>query len=201
MCYKWPVSAAESDNRQPLSKNQLGIALLVLVLIIAVGVGLYFLLHKSSKHGGGGPTGAYKPFPAKVFATSAQLAGVKAKIGGETFYYAGPRSGFEYEFRRISNGNAYVRYLPSGSRAGIAGDFLVISTYPGYNLPGLQAQAKAAGAQVKHARGGGFYFVNPKRPRSVYMAWNNVDAQVEVFAPTPVEAVQVAKTGKIVPVR
>ena len=190
------VVAEASDNRQPLAKNQAGVAVLILILVIAVGVGLYFILHKDAKKHPTSP-GNYKPVTARVL-NAAQLQAERPHIGGQLFYWAGTQRGYSYEFRRTVKGFIYVRYLPSGLHAGATGNFRVVATYPFTEaVNGLQGQAYKVGADVKRGRGGSYYFVDPKRPRTVYMAWDNVDAQVELFGTSPVDAVSLAKSGKI----
>jgi len=188
--------AEASDNRQPLSKNQLGIAVLVLVVVIAVAVGLYFLLKSSPKKHAGANGGTYKVVTARIL-TASELKS-EALVLGQQFYWAGPKPGYSYEFRRTVNGYIFVRYLPNGLHAGAIGDFLDIASYPFTQaLNGTKNQAKAAGATVVNGHGGSVIYVDPKRPRTVYMAFPGVNVQIEIFGQSPVEAVTLARSRKI----
>lgn len=42
--------------------------------------------------------------------------------------------------------------------------------------------------------------VSPKRPSNVYLAFPKLNYQVEVAAPTPVQALSVARSGRVWPV-
>jgi len=189
--------AEASDNRQPLSKNVVGIAAIVLVVVIAVALGLYFLLRSDKKGGGHGATGKYKAVSAVVL-TSSQIRSESLIIQGEQFFWAGPKRGYQTEFRRTVDGFIYVRYLPNGVHVGQAGDFLDIATYPfAQAVNGLKNQAKKAHATVVRGRGGSYIYVDPKRPRTVYMAFNGINYQVEIFGQNPIDSVTLAKSGKI----
>jgi hypothetical protein len=193
--------AEASDNRQPLSKNQLGIAVVVLVVVIAVGLGLYFLLKSPAKHNqGGGPTGNKKwpPISAVFLSPALMRTEPVSDKKHEGFAWAGALAGFRTEFRRTPKGRIYVRYLRHKDRLGQTGDYVVIATYPFTGaVNGLRAQAKAEKAKVRKSHGA-FIYVSPTRPRSVYMAFPSFpNGEIEIYAPTPTEAIQLAKSGKI----
>ena len=196
MCYKWAV-AAEADNRQPLAKNQLGIALLVIVLVLAVGAGLYFLLKSDKKQGGHGNTDR-KYVPVSAIFLPANRMRTESLIIGEGFYWAGPLAGLKTEFRRTAKGEIYVRYVPKNARLGADCDCLVIATYP-FNeaVNGLTEQANTVGADIQRGHGKSFIFVDPKQGRRVYMAFPGENAQIEIYGVTPGSALQLAKGPKI----
>jgi hypothetical protein len=199
--YKWGLVAAESDNRQPLAKNVLGIVLLVVVLVVAVGVGLFFLLRNDNNKKGNGPGGVghYKPYTARFLSSSG--LGAQSLVMGQQFYWAGPKRGYRYEFRRTVDGYVYVRYLPKSVSLGAAGDYLDIATYPFTQaVNGLKLEAHKKHATVTNAPGGGVIYVDPHRPRTVYLAFPGVNAQIEIFGQSPVQAVTLARSGKIRPV-
>ena len=193
--------AEASDNRQPLSKNQLGIAVLVLVLLVAVGLGVYFATKSSGKKGTGGTTGKYHAITARII-TAGQLKS-EARTLGQQFYWAGPQRGYSYEFRRTVQGYIFVRYLPNGLHAGAEGDFLDIATYPFTQaVAGIKDQAKKAknkglNAKVIRGRDGSYIYVDPKRPRTVYMAFPGINVEVEIFGQSPVDAVRLARSGNV----
>lgn len=195
MCYKCPVAAAESDNRKPLSKNQLVIAVLVLLLIVAVGAGLYILLKSDKKTGSGPRVQGIGP----ILMTPAQLKG-ESKLLGAPIYWAGPLPGYSYEFTRSIKGFYYVRYLEKGLQAGKKGaNWLVVSTYP--FIGAYQGLKKASHGASLSGTAGSIYYVNPSFHSSVLVAWQNVDYQVEVYDPKPAIAATIASSGQVVPVR
>jgi hypothetical protein len=49
--------------------------------------------------------------------------------------------------------------------------------------------------------GGGFAFADEKRPTSVYLAFPDLDLQIEVYDPKPGRAQQLVASGQIAPVR
>ena len=186
---------AASDSRKPAGKNQLGVALLVLVLVAAVGAGLYFLLKSDKKNGANGQTGKCEAVSAAFLSSSRMQS--ESLIINQGFYWAGPIAGLKTEFRRTAECEVYVRYMPRSARLGEAGEFLVISTYPGYNVASLEKQARKEGARIVSGPRGSSIYVSVKRPRSVYMAFPSFNAQVEIFGQTAPQAVQFARSGKI----
>jgi hypothetical protein len=146
-----------------------------------------------------GPTGvtAYGPFLMTRARVTAQ-----SKALGTSIYWAGPRAGYRYEFWRVPrlpNGRLFVRYLPDGVRAGADGArYLIVGTYP---VPGafavLKKQAKGTATAGPD---GSIVFVRPKDPKSVLMAFPNVDYEIEIYDPSSAVALAIAKSGKIRPV-
>jgi hypothetical protein len=118
---------------------------------------------------------------------------------GQPVYWAGPKSGYTYEYTQTSNGTVYVRYLPSGAPVGDpASNYLIVATYP-------FADALAALKEVSHGKGtnvpgGGLALVDQGYPNSVHMAFPGVDYQVEVFDPSPRKSRNVATSGNVAPV-
>ena len=135
---------------------------------------------------------------APVIVSPAELK-TESKILRQPIYWAGPRKGFHYEFRRTANGYVYVRYLPRGVAAGAPGSkFLVVATYP---LSG------AYGALKKFAKGkavagphGSIFFALPGNRESVYVAFPGVDYEVEVYDPSPKVARAIVMSGAVSPV-
>ena len=136
-------------------------------------------------------------------AAAASLAGLQSlsRSIGHPIYWAGPRAGFTYELTQTSNGNVYIRYLPPGVKVGDASEHLTVVTYPYANaLAALRGVVKANEAGVTELGGGGLAVVDSAYPKSVHVAFPNSNYQIEVFDPDPVQARQVATSGKIGPV-
>lgn len=188
--------AEASDNRQPLAKNQLGIAVLVLVVVIAVGLGLYLLLKDSGKNH---PT---KPVASRIGPTTMSAAEIKgfARTLKTPFYWVGPQAGYRYEFTRATTGYLYVRYLPAGAHNGNKSDkYLVVTTYP---YPGaLAALKKGAKGSGFGGPGQRFIWIDPTDPKSVYVAFPGVDYEIEIYNPSPPIAAATAQSAKLRPVK
>jgi hypothetical protein len=134
--------------------------------------------------------------PVEPVALSASGLGTLARASGQPIYWAGPRKGYLYELTRTANRNVYVRYLPPGVNAGDKRtNYLIVATYP---FPGaFEALQKVAGSGGVQIPGGGLALVDQKDPKSVHVAFPNVDYQVEVFDPSPARALAVATSGQV----
>jgi hypothetical protein len=190
--------AEVSDNRQPLSKNQLGIAALVLVVLIGAGVGLYLGLKGSSgKH-----TNTNKIVAARIGPLSMSAVDLKAfaRTVKTPFYWVGPRAGYKYEFTRATTGYLYLRYLPVGAANGNKDDkYTVITTYPYPDaLNALKRGAKGSGFG---GPGNRFIWVDPTDTNSVYVAFPGVNYEIEVYDPSAPIAAATAGSRKLKPVR
>ena len=189
---------ASSVNRQSWASNQVRTVLVVVVLLIAVGVGLFFLLHKSTKHKPQG-TGAKTSRIGPVLMSASQLK-IQSRIIGSPIYWAGPLKGYSYELTRTTKGFLYVRYLPKRFRAGApSARFLIISTYP--FVGAYDGLKKAAHGKAIAGQNDSILVVNPSYRKSVLMAWPGVDYQVEVYDPNPTISATIAESGRIQPVR
>ncbi len=133
-------------------------------------------------------------------------AGLSSYAGsaGRPVYWAGPaQAGFQLELTEVRGKRTFVRYLPAGVRAGDPRpSFTTIATYP---LPGAYARTRGArnrpGAVLRQSAGGAAVLYYRKAPSNVYVAYPNVDSLIEVFAPQPRAAQQLARSQLIAPVR
>jgi hypothetical protein len=118
-------------------------------------------------------------------------------------FWAGPRSGATYEFTETSDGSTYVRYLTGGADVGDPSpNFLTVATYPLENgYARVVAAAKREGAETTELQNGGLALVNADRPSSVYLAYPRGKYQVEVYDPSPEEALDLVVSGAVQPVR
>ena len=123
---------------------------------------------------------------------------------GHPIYWAGAQAaGGTYELTRTTSGSVYIRYLPSAARVGDPRPrYLTIGTYPQKGaLSMLMATAAKNHVPTIAIAGGGVALVDPKSPTSVYVAYPNVDLQVEVYDPPKGRARQLVTSGQIAPVR
>jgi hypothetical protein len=117
-------------------------------------------------------------------------------------YWAGPKPGYSYELTS-SRGRVWVRYLPSGVKAGDPRpSFLVVGTYKLSDaFAGLQRIAKSSTSVSRSISDGGLLVYDGQRPTSVYFSYPGVKYQVEVYAPSPQTARSLITGGKVEPVR
>jgi hypothetical protein len=117
-------------------------------------------------------------------------------------YWAGARSGTTYEVTHIPGGRTFVRYLTAGVKVGDPrAQFLTIATYPEKDA---LSQVKGAGSRSGIVKlkldDGGLAVLDPSRPTSVFVAFPDVDFQIEVFSPKKGEARRLVERGRITPV-
>ncbi len=149
------------------------------------------------------PVGAPPQTSAGSKAASVQQLKALAVTLGHPIYWAGAQPGDTYELTKTRSGSVYIRYLPQGVRVGVQRpDYLTIGTYPQKRaLALLKATAAKNGVATMMLDGDGLAFVDKKHPTSVYVAYPNVDVQVEVYDPIRGRARQLVASGQIAPVR
>jgi hypothetical protein len=114
-------------------------------------------------------------------------------------YWAGREARHRYELTRTAIGYAYVRYLPAGVKAGSRKRYLTIATYP---FPrAFRALKRFARGKHLSIPGGGIALVRRGDPHSILLAWRGVGFQVEVYSPSAAQALGIAKSGRVTPVR
>lgn len=130
-----------------------------------------------------------------------EMASLPEEVNHEVFW-AGPHDDAEIEFSADDAGNVHLRYLTGGAEAGDASQgFLNIGSYPFAGA--YEATRKLANSPgvVKVTEHGGVGFYDPANPYSVIIAWQeHPDLQVEVYDPVKNRALEVVRSGDIVPV-
>jgi hypothetical protein len=149
------------------------------------------------------PVGAPPRTPAGSKAASVQQLKALAVELGHPIYWTGTQPNFTYELTRTKDGSVYIRYLPHGVPVGDRRPgYLTIGTYPQKDaLAILKSTAAKNRVPTVNVAGGGLAFVDKKHPTSAYVAYPNVDVQVEVYDPAPGRARQLVTSGQIAPVR
>ena len=171
-----------------------------IVLLAIAAVAVWLILDS----GGSSKPAVQTVSPIKPVALSVSglqtLTATLNQVHGQPIYWAGAKSGFLYELRRTSNGNVYIRYLPRNVAAGTpAPSYLTVATYPFTGA--YAALQKVAGGNGIAIPGGGIAVVDTKDPKSVHLAYPNVNYQVEVYDPSSAKARSVASSGLVRPVR
>ena len=130
-----------------------------------------------------------------------ELAALPDEVDHEVFW-AGAQADSKIEFSSDDTGNVHLRYLTGDAGAGDASQaFLNIGSYPFAGA--YEATRKLANRKglVKVTEHGGVGFYDPANPYSVIIAWpEHPDLQVEVYDPEKNRALEVVRSGDIVPV-
>jgi hypothetical protein len=141
--------------------------------------------------------------PPQKTVQAASLAQLRAlpTVVGHPVYWAGPRAGASYEITRIDDGRVYISYAHAGASAGSPnGRGLTIGTYEMADPVGaLRAAARAPGV-IGAVPGGGVSYYDRTSPSNVYLAYPGSDEQVEVYDPSPAEALRLVERGDVRPV-
>jgi hypothetical protein len=117
-------------------------------------------------------------------------------------YWLGEKPGSTYELTRTADGKLYVRYLPQGVKAGSSTPYTTVAMYPSpHALATLRPLANDKGAESYEIQGGGLALFAANYPRSVHVAFPDLDYQIEVFDPTPHRALDLVKSGDLKSIR
>jgi hypothetical protein len=170
---------------------------MIMGLALLAGVGAWFVT--SGNRDGTNPIMGTAAGEPKLVSTD-EVASVPEEIG-HTVFWAGERPGTEIEVSHDAMGNTHVRYLTGGAEAGDPQQtYLDIGTYP---FIGAEAATMKLATQQDMTRveaGDGVGFFDPSRPTSVFLVFpEKPDYQVEVYHPDAASALEVARSGDIVP--
>lgn len=135
--------------------------------------------------------------------TALNEAGLKVAVGalGQSAFWVGPVAGKTYELQRSANGNVFVRYLPSGVKAGAKHAYPTIGTYPFQNAYTAElALSKRKGWTVIKSAGW-FAVYQDAKPTSVFLTAKGFPYQIEVFDPSAAQARALAQSARVTPVR
>lgn len=153
--------------------------------------------------GGGDDDEPTSPKRAPASAATAEQLVAVADDAGHSVYWAGVDPSSKYELTQTEDGRIFIRYLPKGVDVGDPDPvYLTVGTYPQSDaFETLKATAEKQGVATAPAPGGGLAFQDRNRPSSAYLAFPGAGHQVEIFDRTPGRALQLATSGRIVPVR
>jgi hypothetical protein len=129
----------------------------------------------------------------KVALTESELIEAVKKLGVDV-YWAGPVKGAKYTLAVPADGQAYVRYLPNGDGlTDTKPNYVVIATYTTTNaFSATQAAGNQSnGVTFINAEGAAVYY-NKDTPTNVYVAYPNLNYQIEVFDPIAATALDIA---------
>jgi hypothetical protein len=163
----------------------------VIAVAVAVGFIVWAAIGSGDDNGGGDTSSTTAP----VAVSYDGLTTLVAAVGGQPVYWVGPRGGTRYEVQQLPDGTLYVRYLPADVEAGDPGKYLTVATYPmedAYSV--TSGHATAQGSQQLDAGEGAVAFSGRN---SVYVAYDGLDQQIEVYDPTPGVARRLVSRGAL----
>lgn len=187
-----PPSVTPRPRRAYVQLAVLGIA-----VAIAAGVVVWLLVRGSSE-----TAAVPAPNSGPALVSQAQLERLASSLDNP-LYWAGPKSGYSYELTSLSGGRTYIRYLPTGVRAGDPrASFLVVGTYAEQGaFANLKRASKHQDAVSLGIPGHGLAVFSPAKATSVYFGYPGKAYQVEVFSPSGQNARSLVLAGKIAPIR
>jgi hypothetical protein len=188
-----------SDDAQSTTQVRNGspkiILLMLLSALISSGV-TYAVTNNSSSAPTASSTTLTEVISGKVALTEAELIAAVKELGADV-YWAGPVKGAKYTLAVPADGQAYVRYLPEGQ--GIDDtkpNYVVIATYTTTDaFTATQAAGNTSnGVSFISASGAAIYY-SKDTPTNVYVAYPNLNFQVEIFNPIAATALEIASTN------
>jgi len=164
---------------------------LAALLGVAIGVAVWLVLRDD-----GDNTSA----PVGATAMSAKQLADLAEGTTRPIYWVGAKPRTTYELTQTKDGRIFVRYLPPGAKVGTrARTYLTVGTYPQDDaFATLKATAEKQGAETMTLGGGGLAFQDKAHPTSIYLAYPQLDYQVEVYHPAQGRARALVRSGQIV---
>jgi hypothetical protein len=193
----------EKSASKKESSSRLGTPHFVAIGLAILGVLILFLLLSG---GGDDDSGSNDTTSAEVTAPAVQVVSESELLGamegvGYPVYWAGPRLGVKYEVSRPEEGRTFVRYLPKGEKAESAKPFLTVGSYQQPDaLASIRDLGQKQGAVLVKIVGGGAAYTKSPKATSAYLAFPGVETQVEVYDPKPGKALDLIRSGAIVPV-
>jgi len=182
----------EKKDKAKMSQNSKTIALML--ISFALGSVLTYSLTSPSTNS---PTASTSTFTdvttGKVALTESELIDAVKQLGVDV-YWAGPVKGAKYTLAVPADGQAYVRYLPNGDGlTDTKPNYVVIATYTTTNaFSATQAAGNQSNGVTFVNTEGAAVFYNKDTPTNVYVAYPNLNYQIEVFDPIAATALDIA---------
>ena len=189
-----------AEVRQPLSEKTQGSSKLILLMVLTalISSGLTYVI-TSSSNSSQAPTVSTSNFTeviaGKVALTEDELIDAVKQLGADV-YWAGPVKGAKYTLAVPADGQAYVRYLPDGQ--GIEDtnpNYVVIATYTTTDaFTATQAAGNTSNGVSFISPAGAAVYYSKDTPTNVYVAYPNLNYQIEIFNPIAATALEIAST-------
>lgn len=198
---KASVKKPSEDGQIAVTKSN-GSPKIVLLMVLSalISSGVTYLVTNNSTPTPAASTSTFTEVIAgKVALTEPELIAAVKQLGIDV-YWAGPVKDAKYTLAVPADGQAYVRYLPNGQ--GIDDtkpNYVVIATYTTTDaFTATQAAGNTSnGVTFVNTEGAAVYY-NKDTPTNVYVAYPNLNYQIEVFDPIAATALEIAsKAGAL----
>jgi hypothetical protein len=146
--------------------------------------------------GSGGSSGTAQQASSSTDVSARDLRALVGALG-RPVYWAGPQRGVTYEFTETADRRIYIRYLPTGVRAGTPHPYLTVGSYPVVNAFAVTRAAAGHPDVVKLHVSGGVGFYAKTRPTNAYVAYPGTNTQIEVYDPSGAALKKVVTAGRI----
>lgn len=182
---------ATSSRRRAL----LGVVAVVAVCLVAAFLAWLLFVRPDDDGASSAPA-----VPSAAVPKIASLADLRALAdSGETFYWAGVRTGTRIELTAAGE-TVFIRYLPSGEQVGSAAPELTVATYPRSNgFKEVSGAAKRKGVTKLELPRGGLAVVDDTTGTNVHLAYPDEPYQVEVYSPRVGVARRLVANGTVRP--
>ena len=127
-----------------------------------------------------------------------------AESANRPVYWGGaPSGGFKLELTEVKGQRVFVRYITADAKAGDPRPaFTTVATYPMKDAQArLESFKDRPGSVEGEGAGGAITLHYKKAPSNVYVAPPNSDYVIEVYAPEPSAAQQLAKSATLAAVK
>ena len=188
-----PAAGAWLQNNRRTAVIAGAVVVVIVAAIIAFAVGGKDS-KSSSSNGSNGQTTQQTGLSADGLKTAVAALGRKV-------YWAGDEADNQYVLQTLANGQTTVRYIPKGGNPNEAqAIYRVMGSYPIKDAFGVTTKAgQAEGSVLITNADGSIVVYNKSKLTNVYVAFPNVDVQVEVYDPSG-QALALATSGRVVPV-
>jgi len=188
-----PAAGAWLQNNRRTAVIAGAVVVVIVAAIIAFAVGGKDS-KSSSSNGSNGQTTQQTGLSADGLKTA--VAGLGRKV-----YWAGDEADNQYVLQTLANGQTTVRYIPKGGNPNEAqAIYRVMGSYPIKDAFGVTTKAgQAEGSVLITNADGSIVVYNKSKLTNVYVAFPNVDVQVEIYDPSG-QALALATSGRVVPV-
>jgi len=194
---KASVKKPSEDGQTAVTKSN-GSPKIVLLMVLSalISSGITYLATNNSAPTPAATTSTFTEVIAgKVALTEAELIDAVKQLGADV-YWAGPVKGAKYTLAVPADGQAYVRYLPDGQ--GIEDtnpNYVVIATYTTTDaFTATQAAGNTSNGVSFISPAGAAVYYSKDTPTNVYVAYPNLNYQIEVFNPIAATALEIAST-------
>jgi hypothetical protein len=191
---------AADTGRRPTPSRRIWI-----VVAVAIAIAIILWLVLSGGDDDNNTANQSQPTPQRPGLPAVRLdqSSLKSYASGQDdpVYWVGPRDNRGYEVTRTNDGSTYIRYLPTGVKAGDPRpEFLTVGSYPNAKaLASVRQAGKKKGYTTTELDGGG-EAVSNTGGRSVYLAFPNSPVLIEVWDPKPGRSLDLVRGGAVVPV-